>query len=466
MSFDLAIDRICDHYVVEESVLIENDQKTLVINRPLASLRSLRFKRNGFYILSDNTEYGFTVEKYEHPTQFLVDDLNQNYIRNSIFQEKNLLLEEEPFVIELEKVQSGATISSSEYKEIIELANTKGFINLPIYDLSGNVDLVLLDAYLVADIQNIATLNEALDTSLQATIADYILKELGYQTQTSKYLQKEGAALVDVDISYFFNSDANMVQYTEDQKEIFNKLLLSIEIFKTDRKNALDNSLDATERRTHITNRLAEIESHFKALDFRDTYLFAYVPRIEDIVAANQLKQIVFNKKQKALDDFYEVSYLTVATHCPKCNGLRIHNDLSFTNKDYLTVENEAKLFQDVLKGTLTELESDPDNPWYGTVLRSLIGEKIVSLEELRLRISKSIQEFITILIDLQNQQAQLQNVTNREAFFQILTLDVTVDEDNPTLVEINLIYRNREGEDQIFNRTIELPQPLNLIGS
>ena len=176
--------------------------------------------------------------------------------------------------------------------------------------------------------------------------------------------------------------------------------------------------------------------------------------------------KLVFKHKRKSEDDFYTVSYSAVPEFCPKCQGLRIHNDEAYTTLGKIrTVRNEDKLLQEVKKGLATHLGSNPFHIWIGTQIHTLIGTKIYNVDLIRARIIEEISRYLEKYIDIQLQQGNYQEVTSREAFGQILSIDVVPQEDiDISYWIISIIFNNRTGADMLYEKKIDIPGPKNIL--
>lgn len=185
-----------------------------------------------------------------------------------------------------------------------------------------------------------------------------------------------------------------------------------------------------------------------------DSLEFGYV--VQEPTAG--VKKIVFKKPIRSSNDFFELTYITVAGDCPKCNASSYLFDYAIDalGRVVLIRDNE-KLLQDVTKGVLTIKASNPYHPWYGTILDALIGSKIADFERLKLIISQDVQELFNNVKDLQIQQVDVQDVTDKERVEQLISVNtVRPDPTNPTLVTVSITYRNRAGNIREIQRVID----------
>jgi len=76
--------------------------------------------------------------------------------------------------------------------------------------------------------------------------------------------------------------------------------------------------------------------------------------------------------------DWY-IDYNVGLTDCPFCKGSGVENDLVVNNIGRMSLAVDTdKLVQTVMKAVLTEKGKNPYNPSYGTMIKSLIGQKFI----------------------------------------------------------------------------------------
>lgn len=170
------------------------------------------------------------------------------------------------------------------------------------------------------------------------------------------------------------------------------------------------------------------------------------------------VKTILFKKPIRSQNDFFELSYITVTEDCPKCEGTSFHFDFAIDELGHAVVlQNEDKLTQDIVKGVFTIKNSNPYHPWYGTILDTLIGTKIADFEKLKLVISQDIQELFSNVKDLQIQQSDVQDVTDKERIEQLVSVQSSrPDPSNPSFVTVSITYRNRAGNIREIKRVVD----------
>ena len=130
-----------------------------------------------------------------------------------------------------------------------------------------------------------------------------------------------------------------------------------------------------------------------------------------------------------------------------------------------VTVENEEKLLQEVKKGLTTELGSNLFHEWIGTRIYQLIGSKTTSFQLIKSRIIQEISQYIEKYIDIQLQQSNYQTVSDREVFGKVLSIDVVPEVDiDISYWTISILFRNRTGDNLIYEKKVEIPGPTNIL--
>jgi hypothetical protein len=169
-------------------------------------------------------------------------------------------------------------------------------------------------------------------------------------------------------------------------------------------------------------------------------------------------KRIKFNKPLKSQNDFFELSYITAVGDCPKCEGSSQVFDFAVDSLGRLVaLKDNEKLMQDISKGVLTQKGSNPYHPWYGTSINALIGSKLSDFQKVRLLISQEIQQLVNHLKDLQNQQSDVQDITDKEMMEQLISVQAArPDPSNPSFVTVSITYRNRAGNVREIQKTVD----------
>lgn len=175
--------------------------------------------------------------------------------------------------------------------------------------------------------------------------------------------------------------------------------------------------------------------------------------------------KVVFKNKRKSLDDFYEITYYVEGKYCPKCLGLRVLNDESYSRLGLVnTVENEDKLLQEIKKGLTTQLGSNAFHTWIGTEIHKLIGAKVYNIGMIRSKIVQEVSAYIERYTDVQTQQSQFQSITPRETFYSLISVDAGPENpDDPTYWYLEVTFSNATGDEMLYEKKLEIPGPKTL---
>ena len=146
------------------------------------------------------------------------------------------------------------------------------------------------------------------------------------------------------------------------------------------------------------------------------------------------------------------IDYATLIDGCPKCRGTGKVNDVFYEpTGDLAIVEGTNKLVQQVLKALMTNLGDNIYDPLYGSGLQSLVGEQLSIYTSIRLQ--QYVQDCIFHLQQLQ----QSQSLTPEETILRINDIGVTVDQQDPSKVNIIIVITNGSYQEVPINLTISL---------
>jgi len=227
--------------------------------------------------------------------------------------------------------------------------------------------------------------------------------------------------------------------------------------------------IDSDLRTLRIPRTLSSVDVTLRVNGFKilsDNSLFGWSIQNDETALYTKRSKIVFNNKRKASDDFFVVNYSAVPKYCPKCQGLRVHNDETYTTLGKIrTVRNEDKLLQEVKKGLATHLGSNPFHTWIGTMIHTMIGTKVFNVDMIKARMVEEVTRYLEKYIDVQLQQGNYQDITDREAFGQIIAIEVDPLEDvDISYWVLSIIFSNRTGDDLLYEKKIEIPGPKNVL--
>lgn len=173
------------------------------------------------------------------------------------------------------------------------------------------------------------------------------------------------------------------------------------------------------------------------------------IVRDPEAVDTPQNRMIFLNYKWKAVKDYFEISYTTLGSYCPKCAGLNIINDISYNIKgDLITLTDERLLLQNLEKFVVTEKGSNSLQPAIGTYLFQLVGQKINDGSYLTSKITQQINATLATLKSMQQQyQASGRPVTSGELLMSVNNINVSVDSADPEILRVDISATAQSGK-------------------
>ena len=188
----------------------------------------------------------------------------------------------------------------------------------------------------------------------------------------------------------------------------------------------------------------------------RSMYTIIYDP---NTISVNQPRMVYLRSKWKSPYDFFEVSYVTIKTYCPKCIGLETIDDISFNSRGLLSeARDELLLMQNLEKWTITEIGSNPFHGYVGTSLITLIGQKISDGDFLATKITQEITSALQKFQDLQAQYRQSgRPITDGETLQSIENIEVRIDENDPTIMLADVTVIARSGKSLSYTQSLRI---------
>ena len=170
-------------------------------------------------------------------------------------------------------------------------------------------------------------------------------------------------------------------------------------------------------------------------------------------------KMILLNKKWQEIEDYFEVTYVTQANFCPKCAGRNFIDDISYDVKgDLFTIRNEKLLLQNLEKFTVTELGSNPFHNYIGTALVTLLGQKLSDPNFTANKMIGDINNSLSKFKDMQDQYRLTGRVmTTGEILEAIENINVTVDPEDPTIMNANITAKAQSGRSVGFTQVLQI---------
>ena len=163
-------------------------------------------------------------------------------------------------------------------------------------------------------------------------------------------------------------------------------------------------------------------------------------------------KKLYFDKSLRSRDDIFELTYFTDERNCRRCHGLRLEDDIRFDLQGKpIQVRNNQKLLQDVQKFVFTMLGSNPFHELVGTNAFTLIGSKLSNIQLTSLKLQQEITTTLQVYQERQITQATVQEVTDSEMLFKVISVNVERNDQDPSIIDIRIVFSNNTfGETEI----------------
>jgi len=490
MSYDLKLQRICDHKIQNEDQITEADNRTVITNFDIVN-DNIRVKMNGYQVPRNRTS--------EIP---LIEDKTASFTGTN-----------NSFVINQPPIKDGANLNL--------VAQNRGLINVQIKvtDEDDSSQITGVENYIIC--QHIPLLTE-LNFSNNLNSGDVVVNVnsipvnvLDVDSATGRITLEERPLAGDtVTVSYFFrarvdsfNAESGLVVLKEtpilgqqvkvryyalvkDGWTIISDPLNSAKkniVFdrekKTNRGQVVEENVS-----TQFTGTEKQITTKYKPLmpfrvDARSTYedvlpsnisilingqpiaplsmiaengiiTLASPPNLTDIVTVSYFYQT------DVIPDIIRVDYQVNANRCPKCGSLGVLDDYEYDQTgNKIIVENEDKLIQDLRKYIVTIQGSNLVHPWYGTALDSMIGQKFAE-DFIRMQISTEIQNAVRDLKNLQVQQENYQTVTDREFVGYINNLTINQNTTDLSIWQVYAEVVTQAGSFSVLEEQVQFDTP------
>lgn len=178
-----------------------------------------------------------------------------------------------------------------------------------------------------------------------------------------------------------------------------------------------------------------------------------------ETIQVTQPRMIYLKNKWKAVEDYWEVSYYTISSYCPKCVGLNSLDDIQYNIKgDLLKIRNEALLLQNLEKFTVTEIQSNPFHTFIGTGLVKLLGSRITDSAFITNKVTQQITASLSVLKSLQEQYSQTgRAVTDGELLDVVDSVVVRFDDEDPTILRADITAKAKSGKSVNYSQYLQL---------
>ena len=168
----------------------------------------------------------------------------------------------------------------------------------------------------------------------------------------------------------------------------------------------------------------------------------------------------------RARDTAWKVTYVTSQSRCPRCQGTGVENDAQFDlTGNTIMITDADLLYQASLKILLTQIQSNPYHPGYGTSLMSRIGTKMVGAVSLQLQ--ADVQQALQMFQKLQSDQARGgQQVSAKERLYRVLSINVKPHPIDTAAFQIDVSVQNASGDPVALSVVFTVPGAIALAGS
>jgi hypothetical protein len=176
-------------------------------------------------------------------------------------------------------------------------------------------------------------------------------------------------------------------------------------------------------------------------------------------IPINQNRKVYLAFKWRSPEDFFELSYNTISSYCPKCVGLNQINDISYNVEgDFLVLRNEPLLLQNLEKFTVTELQSNPFQLFIGTNLVKLLGQRITDTSYIATKITQEINTTLQTFKSLQTNLTYAKRaVTQGELLDKVTTIKVNFSKVDPSILTAYIEAQAQSGKGVSFTQFLKV---------
>lgn len=175
---------------------------------------------------------------------------------------------------------------------------------------------------------------------------------------------------------------------------------------------------------------------------------------------------IIFDEPLRSGSDFVEISYVTIQQECRRCGGVGVESDWRYAvDGNAIVVRDADLLMQELQKDFYTIQGSNPFHTWYGTQLIEAIGQKQASGGFTQNLIVADIYQAFNRWQSIKRQQEEAvgQYVSDEEFPFRLLSVNVEVSNEDPTVIFVTIQVQNRSNKPIQLTRGLRLPSSFTL---
>lgn len=184
-----------------------------------------------------------------------------------------------------------------------------------------------------------------------------------------------------------------------------------------------------------------------------------YTFEIDEYKVDGSLK-LILKEEIKEVNPLIELTYDTDRRNCRRCHGLGREFDFSFGNVGLAReIIKEDKLVQDCVKWCFANLGSDTFFDFIGTLISQLVGKKNLGIDYIRSEIGREVREALERLRRLQIKQKEYQNVALEEMIDAITSVDVIINQQDPTLIDVQIGILTMAGNSVEVEKKLVVPQ-------
>lgn len=471
MSYDIKLGRPSNYKIIEEDQIIEDDNVTVILNRPLNNTSNVIVRINDFrrsmdfkteillredvssqFLVSNDTifvKYGpifdglkignITTYPEDVIVRIMVEDEDvsgqltgiENYfivegkpILKSNNYDFNSLVEKDDIIVKI----NGTELSTSD---IFDINAQTGRIQLNL--IPESTDVVTISYYFRAKIKTLDSINGRIVLQEKPKVGQEVKVQYFSQQSDGWYLEKTNRSLFEEAYDVKFYQRKNTARVLVEKENVSSQFSGIERRFVTANSPLLPLYQDFTSTLEETLNNAATVFINGVKAPISGIIPETGEITLFDIPKADDLVQVTYYYASTLIPDRISVDYAVNKEYSEKATKHINLADYRIDNLgNYAKVRDEEKLIQDLRKIIVTVKGSDPVAQWYGTIFNIVIGAKTLQ-EYVKTRISGEIIDALTLLKNAQIQQEEYQTVTPNEFLDFIKNIEVEQSTTDPT---------------------------------